>query len=433
MQPTQTTWSTTLRSFWDRRLLSIFLLGMCSGFPWVLTGAVLSRWLQDAGYAKSEIGLFALTGIAFTFNFLWAPLVDRFKPLSFLGRRKAWILLAQLVVLAACVLMSLFDPKHSAWWIALVAVVICFAAATQDIAIDAFRIDSFSKAEQTGMAHGASLATAGWWTGHSFLGGLVFTYREDFGLSWGETYPLMAGMWLAIMVLAHWSMREVNQPVQLKAATFQDELWNTVVMPFLDFFKRSGVQLGLALLAFVFLFKIGEAFLGKMSILFYSEVGFTDEEIGKYSKLIGWFTTIVFAIIGGFFNARFGVVKGMILGGTAMAASNLMFSVMAYVGPSVPLLVTTVVVDGFTTAFSTVAFVTFISWFTSTQFSATQYALLASLGTAGRTALASGSGYLVEFLDNDWAIFFAITALMVVPSLLLLIFYVGPKIKAQSS
>ncbi|POB65375.1 MFS transporter, partial [Vibrio vulnificus] len=179
------------------------------------------------------------------------------------------------------------------------------------------------------------------------------------------------------------------------------------------------VRVALTLLLFVFLFKIGEAFLGRMSITFYKEVGFSNEQIGYYSKLLGWGITIFFTLVGSMINVKFGIVRGLMIGGIAMAASNLMFAWMAEVGPNENLFLATLIVDNFTSAFSTVAFVSFLTMVTGQAFSATQYALLASLGNFGRTTLASFSGELVDYLDN-WSVFFVITALMVIPSLIML-------------
>ncbi len=193
----------------------------------------------------------------------------------------------------------------------------------------------------------------------------------------------------------------------------------TVIEPFLDFFKRNGVQVAVTLLLFVFLFKIGEAFLGRMSITFYKEVGFSNEQIGHYSKLLGWWVTIFFTLVGSMFNVKFGIVRGLMIGGIAMASSNLMFAWIASVGPNEHLFLATIIVDNFTTAFSTVAFVSFLTVLTGQAFSATQYALLASLGNFGRTTLASFSGELADYLNN-WPLFFVLTAVMVIPSLVML-------------
>ena len=180
------------------------------------------------------------------------------------------------------------------------------------------------------------------------------------------------------------------------------------------------MKTALALLAFIFLFKIGEAFLGRMSIVFYKEVGFSNSQIATYSKIGTGLLTIVFAFIGSLFNTRYGIVKGLFISGIAMAASNLMFSLIALVGPNEALYAMAIFVDGFTQAWSLVAMVAFISMLCDRAFSATHYALLASLGNLGRALLSSYSGVLVDALDGNWAVFFLLTALMVIPSLIFL-------------
>jgi PAT family beta-lactamase induction signal transducer AmpG len=194
----------------------------------------------------------------------------------------------------------------------------------------------------------------------------------------------------------------------------------SLIEPFREFFQRNGVRLALSILLFIFLFKIGEAFLGRMSIVFYKEIGFSNTQIGTYSKLLNWWVTIIFAVIGGMVNMRYGIYRGLMVGGIAMAASNIMFAFMAMVGPNTALFAATVFVDGFTAAWSSVALVAFISLLCNQAFSASQYALMASLGVFGRTLLASSSGYIVDSLDGNWALFFILTALMVIPSLLFL-------------
>jgi len=202
--------------------------------------------------------------------------------------------------------------------------------------------------------------------------------------------------------------------------TLAQRLKTTIIAPLADFFRRNGLQLALGILLFALLFKVGEAFLGRMSIVFYKEVGFSDAEIGTYSKLLNWWVTIIFAILGSLINARFGIIRGLLIGGIAMAASNLMFAWLAQAGPIPWILSLAVVVDGFTAAMGTVAFVAFITSLTSHTFTATQYALLASIGNLGRTTLAAYSGKTVDLLGGNWSLFFILTALAVVPSLLIL-------------
>ena len=198
-------------------------------------------------------------------------------------------------------------------------------------------------------------------------------------------------------------------------------LQQTFVSPFTDFFKRCGFELALGLLLFVFTFKLGEAFLGRMSILFYKEIGFTVEQIGFYSKLVGGLLTMIFAFLGAMINTRYGLIRGLFIAGVAMSLTNLLFAAMAIVGPDERLFALAIVLDNFTAAFATVAFIAFISHFTSRTHTATQYALLASLGNLGRTTLSSGSGFLVDAMNGNWFWFFILTSLMVIPALVILV------------
>ena len=199
-------------------------------------------------------------------------------------------------------------------------------------------------------------------------------------------------------------------------------LANTVWGPLGSFFRKNGISVALALLGFIFLFKVGEAFMGKMSLIFYKEIGFSKSDIALYSKGLGWITTVAFTILGGFLAIRSGTFKALLFAGIAMAATNIMFSILAWTGKSEWVFALAVLLDDIAAAFATVAFVTFISLLVDRTYTATQYALLASIGTMGRTTLASSSGALVDWLHGDWGVFFILTALMVIPSLILLWF-----------
>jgi len=204
----------------------------------------------------------------------------------------------------------------------------------------------------------------------------------------------------------------------------------TVISPLEAFFSRNGIRLALQILSFVLLFKIGEAFLGRMSLVFYKEIGFSNSDIATYSKLGSWAVTIVFSLISGWFTIRYGIVRGLLIAGIAMASSNLMFALMALMGPVEWVFALTIIVDGFTSAWSNVAFVAFLSSLCDRAYTATQYALLASLGTLGRTLLASSSGQMVDGLNGNWTLFFCITAAMVLPALWLL-YYCGSELSQR--
>ncbi|MCK8073424.1 MFS transporter [Vibrio sp. 1CM23M] len=424
-------WMQTFRSYLDKRLLWVFMLGCSSGFPWVLIGSNMSGWLKDAGLTRAAIGYFGSVFAVYAINFLWAPLVDRVKlPVlhAILGQRRSWIFFCQTIVLIGTLFIAGVNPAENLAFTSMLALAIAIASATQDIAIDAFRIDTFPKSEASKLPQASAMAVMGWWTGYSLPGYLAFINADSIG--WNGVYYGMAGVVVVLMLFTLFvgepntqreALQEQAQQRHNKVIGSKVVAWFsvTVLEPFYDFFKRNGVQVAITLLLFVFLFKIGEAFLGRMSITFYKEIGFSNEQIGHYSKLIGWGATIFFTLVGSVFNVKFGIVRGLMIGGVAMAASNLMFAWIAQAGPSETLFLATIIVDNFTTAFSTVAFVSFLTLLTGQAFSATQYALLASLGNFGRTTLASFSGELVDYL-NDWSTFFILTALMVIPSLIML-------------
>jgi PAT family beta-lactamase induction signal transducer AmpG len=424
-----------LRSLFDRRLLAVFGLGLASGYPWVVFGSAMSAWLADLGVSRSAIGFIGIVGGAYAINFLWGPLVDRLRLPLFarLGQRRGWIIALQFVLLALTLKMSTINPSLQPILTGALLLSLSITAASQDLAIDAYRVELIARDEQSVISHGAAMATAGWWGGYAGLGALPFLLVGQMPGGWADAYLLMAAIWLVLMLvtLSVGQPRAARPQAMAKAVgSLAQRFVQVVVEPFAEFFRRNGWQLALAVIAFVLLFKIGEAFLGRMSIVFYKEVGFSDADIGAYSKLTTGVATVVFALLGSLVNARFGVIKGLLVGGIAMAATNLLFAVMAHIGPVKWFFLLTVIVDGYTAALGTVAFVTFITFLTSHTFSATQYALLASLGSLGRTTLASSSGVLVDWMDGNWTLFFVLTALAVLPSLCLLA-WLAPRLRQR--
>ena len=445
------TFRESVREYLDRRLLFIFLFGIASGYPWVLIASAMTLRLAHADVSRSAIGVFGTVTAAYAINFLWAPFVDRLV-IPFLGPRlgprRAWILVTQALLCAGTVGLAFADPRTAIPLLAASALLVAFSSATQDVAVDAYRIEVIPRHETAKISHAAAMTTAGWWTGFGMVGAIPFFLIDLPGWDWQRVYLLLAALWLPLMVAVLLAPRSLQRrdkfaeaEARYEAALGQAErpgAWKrvtawlavTVVEPLREFLVRVGPKLAWSVLLFVFFFKIGEAFLGRMSVVFYEEVGYTASQIGTYSKLLGAGSTIVFSLLSSVVNAKLGLIRGLLIGGIAMAASNLMYSWIAWSGPVEWLYATTVLVDGFTAAFSTIAFVAFISYLTSHTYTATQYALLASLGNFGRTTMSGLSGFLVDWLDtvtpggdaNAWAFFFIITAVMVIPSLLLLIY-----------
>ena len=431
--------------YFDKRMLKILLLGAISGFPWVLIGSSLSLWLKEDGLSRSTIGWAGLIFGVYAFNYLWAPLVDRIQ-IPFLtkkiGHRRGWIVLMQLLILISLFLWSMINPTENLALVISVGLVIAIASATQDITVDALRIEQIGENEGKSMAAGAAMAVVGWWSGYK-LGGVLSLFSAEYLQNLGvENYWQITFLILGVLVIlmniglmfveeTDYSERQYKQKESDKLVSnkFRKDnlltkfiIWvsGTIGGPIVSFFKKNGFSIALGILGFVFLFKVGEAFLGRMSIIFYKEIGFSKTDIAIYSKSLGWVTTVIFTLLGGLFVIRSGVLKAMFLAGVVMASTNLLFSVLAWSDKSELLFAIAVIFDDIAASFATVAFVAFISLLVDRTYTATQYALLASIGTAGRTTLASSSGALVDWLNGDWGIFFILTALMVIPSLILL-------------
>jgi len=439
------TLSETFSVYLDRRMVRILLLGIISGFPWVLIGSSLSLWLKEDGLSRSTIGWAGLIFGVYAINFLWAPLIDRIRIpwlTNKIGHRRGWIVTMQFIILVSLVCWSTIDPTANLGAVISIGLVIAIASATQDITVDALRIEQIGENEGMSMQAGAAMAVVGWWTGYK-LGGVVALnaaqYFQNAGIEnyWQTTFLVLGIIIIACnigLMFVHEpqpterqiAQRQTDQMIEEKLgssgviAKIIAWISGTIAGPIISFFKRNGLAIALGILGFVFLFKIGEAFLGRMSIVFYKEMGFSKGDIALYSKGIGWITTVVFTLLGGLFAIRSGVVKAMFVSGILMAATNLLFAALAWSGKSEWLFAVAVLLDDIAAAFATVAFVAFISLLVDRTYTATQYALLASIGTLGRTTLAASSGELVDWLNGDWGIFFVITTVMVIPSLICL-------------
>ena len=437
----------SFKVYFDRRMLRILLLGAISGFPWVIIGSSLSLWLKEDGLSRSTIGWAGLIFAVYAFNYLWAPLIDRVRIpwlTNKIGHRRSWIIIMQLIILLSLIFWNFVDPTKNLALVISIGLIIAIASATQDITVDALRIEQIGKNEGKSMQAGAAIAVVGWWTGYK-LGGVVALnsaeYFQKLGIDnyWQITFLILGIIIIACniaLMFVHEKKSGERYDAQIKTdKIIQKKLgsnnflasiiaWisGTIAGPIVSFFKKNGFKIALGILGFVFLFKIGEAFLGRMSIIFYKEIGFSKTDIAIYSKGLGWITTVVFTLLGGLFAIRSGVIKAMFVSGILMASTNLLFSLLAWSGKSEWLFAIAVIFDDMAAAFATVAFVAFISMLVDRTYTATQYALLASIGTAGRTTLAASSGAMVDWLNGDWGIFFIITAIMVIPSLVFLYF-----------
>lgn len=405
-------WRAALALYGDRRLVVILLMGFASGLPLPLTLATLSFWLARVGVDKTAIGLFALVGLPYGLKFVWAPVLDHVRaPLlgRLFGRRRGWALLTQAALIPAILALGASDPLSAPWVTAAAALAVAFFSASQDIVIDAYRIEILedfeqgagAAATQTGYRIGALVAAAGAIALSDFIG-------------WFAVFAILAAFVLvgtAAVLLAPEPARESGR----RAPSRTDWLRTAVLAPFADFLRRPG---WVAILAFVLLYKFGDAIGGVMANPFYVELGFTGVEIASITKVFGLLATFAGIVAGGVLVARYGLFPALAIGGVLQAATNLLYAVQAKVGYDIALLAGTIGADNFTGGLGSAAFVAYLSSLCNRSFTGTQFALLTSFMAVGRTVLSAGGGWLADRMD--WVSFFALTAVLAVPGLLLL-------------
>jgi PAT family beta-lactamase induction signal transducer AmpG len=402
-------------------MLIILAMGFSSGLPLLLTLSTLSYWLSKVGVDKTAIGLFALVGIPYSFKFAWAPLVDQLS-VPFLtrrlGRRRSWALVAQLGLIASILALGASDPSVDPWTTAAAALAVAFFSATQDIVIDAYRIEILAEDEQ---GAGAAATQLGYRIGLLAAGAGAIALSDFIGWFW--VFAILAVL-VAVAMLA---VLLAPRPPEIEPAEepggaasgrltrLQAWLMRAIVAPFADFMRRPH---WLAILAFALLYKFGDAIGGVMANPFYVELGFTGVEIASVTKVFGVIATMVGVVAGGVVVARYGVLFALLIGGILQAVTNLLFAAQAAVGHDLGFLALSIGADNFTGGLGSAAFVAYLSSLCTTGFSGTQYAVLTSLMAFGRTVLSSGGGWLADHMD--WIGFFALTTLLAVPGLLLL-------------
>jgi len=413
-------WVAAVGVYFEFRVFLILLLGFSCGLPLLLVYGTLSAWLHDEGVSLTVIGWFSIASSAYALKFLWAPLVDR-CPLPILtrvfGQRRSWLLASQVCVMAAIVMLGGTDPADDLAWTALWAVALAFASATQDIVVDAYRIEIL---DEERMGAGAANYVVGYRIATFASGAGALVIADSSG--WFSAYAVMAGLVCIGMIATLLGPEPVRKDLAAapraanKMAALVDSLHRAVWMPFAEFMSR---QNWMAVLLFIALYKYGDALLGVMANPFYLDIGFTKTEVGLVTKGFGLAATIAGGIIGGAFVARYGTLKALMFGGILQAASNAVFALQAWIGPELPMLFVTIGVENLTGGIGTIAFVAYLSGLCNVAYTATQFALLSSLMAFTRTVLASGGGWLADQID--WVSYFLLTGLAAIPGLLMLI------------
>src|SRR6195256_3709566 len=410
----------------QRRVLIVLLLGFSSGLPLALSGSTLLVWMRESGVDLGTIGLFALVGTPYTLKFIWAPLVDALHVPFFtraFGRRRGWLVFSQLLLIGAILLLALTDPARSPLFVALGALLVAAMSSTQDIVVDAFRVESLPESEQAaGMASYVAAYRIGMLV--STAGALFMVSAfEGTGLArssaWMWGYVAMAAMVLIGTVTALVAT-EPEQSARAEAATSADSAFTRVmhaaIGAFSEFLVRKDAW---AALAFVVLFKFTDAFSGTMTAPFVIDLGFTRNDYAAIVKGVGLAATLIGGFAGGFVARRYSLPVSLWIGGVLQALANLSFSWLALVGVNQWALAFAISAENFTSAIGTVIFVAYLSALCKNPLhTATQYALLTALTAAGRTVFSLGTGYVVH--ATGWVWYFVICAAAAIPSFILL-------------
>ncbi len=443
---TLTNWLNASRVYWHPRVRGMLFLGFSAGLPLLLVFGTLSFWLREAGVERSTIGFVSWVALAYGFKWVWAPLVDRLPlPLlnRLLGRRRSWMLLSQFCIIAGLVGMALSDPQESLARFALLALGVAFASATQDIVIDAYRIESVGENLQGAMAAtymmGYRLAMIMSGAGALAIAALFdpdeTVYHQG---AWMAAYLSMALMMLVGIVTtliirepdvtadSHTLERENRtdtliehqQWLPLALRRFAEGFYNAAISPFVDFISRYRWQ-ALLILALIATYRISDVVLGVISNVFYVDMGFSKGEVATITKIYGVIMTLVGAGLGGLLMVRIGVMRTLLLGGLLAAATNLLFAMLAGVGHDVPMLTLVISIDNLSAGVATAAFIAYLSSLTNISYSATQYALFSSVMLLLPKFMGGFSGVMVDGMG--YQTFFLLTALMGVPVLVLIL------------
>ncbi|MPZ59071.1 MAG: MFS transporter [Rhizobiales bacterium] len=421
--PARPSFADAVTVFFKPRVLIVLLLGFASGVPLALSGSTLAVWMTESGVDLKTIGLFTLVGLPYTFKFLWAPLVDAINvPLlsRWLGRRRGWLVFSQLILIGTIVFLGIQNPVAAPAMVAFGAVLVAAASATQDIVIDAFRVESLDTSEQAaGMAGYVAAYRIGMLA--SGAGVLVLvTWLESIGADRGTVWAwgyAAAGAAMIVGLAATLLAREPAAPKRpLQSGNPLKRIGVTAIGAFSEFLTRDSAIL---ILLFVVLFKFCDAFAGALTAAFVIDIGFDRATYAAVVKGVGLAAALIGGFAGGMIARALPMSTSLWIGGILQMASNLVFSWQAWMGIDTAALTATIIVENFTGAIGTVIFVAYLSALCGDRaHTATQFALLTALAAVGRTILASGAGFIAE--ATGWAWFFAITTVAAIPSLFLL-------------
>ena len=392
----------------QKKLILIFLMGICSGIPLYLILSTLFIWLTRENIDISTVGLFALTQLPWTLKFLWAPFVDNFRIPFFykvLGHRKSWLFLTQIFLIISIILLGYSNPAENLYLTAFFSLMVATFSANQDIIIDAFRIEILNDSSQ---GAGAAMTQFGYRIGGIMAGAGALYLREIY--SWSEIFLGIAILIFLLMVVTIFLI-----PVKSSKKNKNEK---NLIKPFLEFVNRNTYFKVLTIIFFIFFFKFGDVVAGVMANPFYVKLGFSNIEIANASKVFGVIMTICGVFAGGVLVNKFGILNSLIFSGFLQIVSNLLYVLLAKSGPMYDLLILTVAGENFSGGMGSAAFVAYLSVLCNRSYSGTQYALLSSIMGLTRTVLSSPAGFVVEWVG--WAYFFFISTFLGIPGLIIL-------------
>ena len=424
-------WREAFMVYTRPRVIGMLFLGFQAGLPFLLIFSTLTAWLNEVGVSKTTIGFFAWVGITYSIKFFWAPVIDRLSlPLlsNWLGHRRSWMLLAMTGVAIGLFYMSQLDPKIQLTTVALTALFIAFSSATQDVVIDAYRIEAIDSEYQAAMA---GTYQAGWRIGANIIGYAFALYLSD-QFSWNVVYTVMA----CFVSIGIATVLIISEPERLSSketianeqrvidyiasrenpSRFVGWFIGAVICPFTDFFKRNG-KIALLILLFIGIYRISDIALSVMATPFYQDMGFTNTEIGLVSKVFGIIITIFGALIGGIYVVRFGIYRCLFFGAVMVAVTNLFFAILSTKGHDMTWFVIIIGLDNFSGGFASSAFIAYLSSLTNRAYTATQYALFSSLMTLLPKILSGFSGVVVD--QAGYLFFFIYVACLGIPVMFL--------------
>jgi PAT family beta-lactamase induction signal transducer AmpG len=401
----------SINPYLEKKILVSLIMGFVSGVPLLLTITLLQAWLTDEGISKSTIGLFALVGLPYSLKFLWAPFFDRYV-INKLGRRRGWLIVSQILLIVSIIGLGLTNPALNPLNVAVLALLVTFFSASQDIVIDAFRRESLHDNEQT---LGASAYVLGYRIGAlaAGAGGLILADM----MSYQYVYSIMA----AIMIIGVVTTLLAEEPETVGEPS---SFINAVKNPFIEFFQRfkdknnTNVMVPILILMFILLYKVGDTMAHSLSTNFYLDIGFTKTEIGTVVKVFGLVATLIGAFLGGIISIKIGLFRSLIIFGLFQAIATLGFAALAIIGNSILALMVVISLENLAAGMGYTAYLAFIANMTNKEFTATQFALMTAIMSLPRTIFSGSSGFLVELFD--WELYFVFCSLIAIPALIIL-------------